>query len=101
LPGKQSNFPELVMTRFFMAGAAVALLLGGATSAEAQFQTLPPMQTLAPAPFQIQPALPETMPTWAQDQLSGTAQHNIAATPDCGAANPQGGIPSMWSGTCP
>ena len=36
------------------------------------------------------------------DDPSGTAQHNIAATPDCGAANPQGGKPSpMITGTCP
>ena len=89
------------MTRFLMAGTVVALVLGGALSAQAQVQTLPPTQILTPLPFQIQPALPETMPTWAQDPLAGTAQHNIAATPDCGAANPQGGIPSMRGGTCP
>jgi hypothetical protein len=89
------------MTRFVVVGVAIVLVLGSALSAEAQIPTLPPTQALAPLPFQIRPALPETMPTWAQDPLSGTAQHNIAATPGCGAANPQGGIPSMWSGTCP
>jgi hypothetical protein len=42
-------------------------------------------------------------PTWSpySDDLAGTAHHNIAATPGCGAANPQGGIPSMVTGTCP
>jgi hypothetical protein len=35
------------------------------------------------------------------DDISGTAMHSITATPGCGAANPQGGIPSMVTGTCP
>jgi hypothetical protein len=89
------------MTRSLMAGTAFAVVLASAGLAEAQTQALPPTQTLYPAPFQIRPALPETMPTWSHDALSGTAEHNIAATPGCGAANPQGGIPSMWTGTCP
>jgi hypothetical protein len=89
------------MTRFLMAGMAFALTLASAGLAEAQTQALPPTQTLYPPPFEIRPALPESMPTWSQDALSGTAEHNIAATPGCGAANPQGGIPSMWSGNCP
>ena len=89
------------MMRFLMAGMAFTLALAGAGLAEAQMRTLPPTQTLYPPPFEIRPALPDSMPTWSHDPLSGTAEHNIAATPGCGAANPQGGIPSMWSGTCP
>jgi hypothetical protein len=57
-----------------------------------------------PSPlFPIAPAPPEMFPTWSpySDDLAGTAHHNIAATPGCGAANPQGGIPSMVTGTCP
>jgi hypothetical protein len=83
-----------------LAGAAFAVALGSAAGAVAQVQLQPPPQPLY-VPFQIQPALPESMPTWSHDEISGTAQHNIAATPGCGAANPQGGIPSMWSGNCP
>ena len=89
------------MTRSLIAGAVLVLALASPGLAEAQMQTLPPTQPLSPAPFQVRPALPDSMPTWSQDALSGTAQHNIAATPGCGAANPQGGIPSMWSGNCP
>ena len=87
------------MTRLLITGAALAVVLAGAGLAEAQ--TLPRSPVLSPPPFQIRPALPETMPTWSWDDSSGTAQHNIAATPDCGAANPQGGIPSLVTGTCP
>jgi len=89
------------MTRFLMAGVAFAVTLASAGLAEAQVQLLPPTQPLYAAPFEIRPALPDSMPTWAHDTLSGTAEHNIAATPGCGAANPQGGIPSMWGGNCP
>jgi hypothetical protein len=71
----------------------VALLIAGVATA----------QPYAPAPFPIAPAPPEMFPTWSpySGELSGTAHHNIAATPDCGAANPQHGIPSMVTGTCP
>jgi hypothetical protein len=71
--------------------AAAALMAGSAVA-----QSYPPLFPVAPAP-------PEMFPTWSPygDELSGTAHHNIAATPDCGAANPQGGIPSMVTGTCP
>jgi hypothetical protein len=86
------------MTRLFVAGAALAVMLAAAGLAEAQ--TLPPYPVLSPPPFDVRPALPETMPTWSSDDMSGTARHDIAATPSCGAANPQGGIPSMFSGTC-
>jgi hypothetical protein len=83
---------EFAMTRFLIAGPALALVLAGASLAEAQ---------VPPRPLVLTPALPETMPTWSQDETSGTAQHDITATPGCGAANPQGGIPSMATGTCP
>jgi len=89
------------MTRSVIVGAVFVLALAGSGLAEAQTQALPPTQILAPPPFEIRPALPDSMPTWAHDPLSGTAEHNIAATPGCGAANPQGGIPSMWGGNCP
>jgi hypothetical protein len=84
-----------------LGGAVFAAVLGIAASAGAQVSFQPPPQPLYVAPFQIEPALPDSMPTWSRDEMSGTAQHNIAATPGCGAANPQGGIPSMWSGNCP
>ncbi|HWB51794.1 MAG TPA: hypothetical protein VG651_21985 [Stellaceae bacterium] len=60
-------------------------------------------QSYPPPRFPVAAAPPEMFPTWSpyDDALSGTAHHNIAATPDCGAANPQGGIPSMVTGTCP
>jgi len=82
--------------------AALAAMLSLAGFAGAQPYYPPPYRPYpAYQPFAVQPAMPETMPTWSQDEMSGTAQHNIAATPDCGAANPQGGIPSMTTGTCP
>lgn len=87
------------MTRFLIAGAALALIVAGAGLAEAQ---VPPQPlVLTPPPYDVRPAMPETMPTWSHDDALGTAQHDITATPNCGAANPQGGIPSMASGTCP
>jgi hypothetical protein len=87
------------MRRVFTVGAVLAALLAGAGSAAAQNPAAP--LVLTPPPFEVRPALPETMPTWSLDNTSGTAQHDIAATPNCGAANPQGGIPSMVTGTCP
>jgi hypothetical protein len=99
--GSDVSLLEPIMKRAFMAGAIVAAALGLAAAADAQaYYPLPP-------PLQLQPAMPESMPTvepfsaTAADDLSGTAQHTITATPDCGAANPQGGIPSMVTGTCP
>ena len=83
-----------------VAGAAFAAVLGIAAVAAAQPPPQIQFQPLYAPPFEVQPALPDSMPTWSRDELSGTAQHNIAATPDCGAANPQGGIPTM-SGLCP
>lgn len=89
------------MKRLLVAGAIVAAALGCAATANAQaYYPLSP-------PLRLSPAMPESMPTvepfsaMAPDEVSGTAQHNITATPECGAANPQGGIPSMVTGTCP
>ncbi|MFZ2004176.1 MAG: hypothetical protein WB697_14710 [Stellaceae bacterium] len=89
------------MKRLLAAGAMVVVALGFAATSDAQaYSPLPP-------PLQLRPAMPESMPTvepfsaTAPDDLSGTARHNITATPECGAANPQGGIPSMVTGTCP
>ena len=86
------------MKRSLIAGAIFVAALGTAGLAAAQ--------PYYPPPFQIRPALPETMPTVSPysgtlDDLSGTTKPTIAATPGCGAANPQGGIPSMVTGTCP
>ena len=86
-----------------LAGAMVAAALGFAGTAYAQAY---PVLPLSPT-FQVRPAMPESMPTIqpfsadAPDDISGTAMHTITATPGCGAANPQGGIPSMVDGTCP
>ena len=82
------------MKRSLLAGALVVATLGIAQSAIAQVYY---------PPFQVRPAMPETMPTVSPypDELSGTSKPTITATPDCGAANPQGGIPSMVTGTCP
>ena len=57
-------------------------------------------------PFPIAPATPETMPTVSPyggllGPLSGTSKPTITATPECGAANPQHGIPSPFTGNCP
>lgn len=89
------------MKRSLLAGALVAATLGFAAAADAQaYYPLSP-------PLELRPAMPDSMPTvepfsaTAPDDLSGTAVHSITATPDCGAANPQGGIPSMVTGTCP
>lgn len=89
------------MKRAFIVGAILAASFGWAAVADAQ--TYYPLSP----PLQLQPAMPESMPTvepfsaTAPDDVSGTAQHTITATPDCGAANPQGGVPSMVTGTCP
>lgn len=86
------------------AGAAAFVVAAGmAAAAVAQ-----PAQPLSPPSFfVVRPALPESMPTvepfsdLSPDNVSGTAMHSITATPGCGPANPQGGIPSMMTGTCP
>jgi hypothetical protein len=89
------------MKRSLIAGVVFAAGLGLAAAANAQaYYPLSP-------PFVLRPAMPESMPTvepfssTAPDDVSGTSVHTITATPDCGAANPQGGIPSMVTGTCP
>jgi hypothetical protein len=80
------------------AAFGVALLIAGVATA----QSYAP-QSYAPPAFPIAPAPPEMFPTWSPygGEQSSTARHNIAATPDCGAANSQHGIPSMITGTCP
>jgi hypothetical protein len=88
------------MRRLLVAGAVFVASLGIGGLAQAQ------TYYLAPPPVQIEPALPSSMPTVSPysgrlDDLAGTSKPTITATPDCGAANPQGGIPSMVSGTCP
>ncbi|HWD60312.1 MAG TPA: hypothetical protein VG308_18660 [Stellaceae bacterium] len=88
------------MKRSLAVGAVLVAALGIAPLAHAQ------PYPLYPPPFQIRPAMPESMPTVSPyagliDDPSGTARPTIAATPDCGAANPQGGIPSPVTGTCP
>jgi hypothetical protein len=92
---------ESIMKSFLVAGAIAVAALGYAAAADAQaYYPLSP-------PFQLRPALPDSMPTvepfsaTSPDDISGTAMHSITATPGCGAANPQGGIPSMVTGTCP
>jgi hypothetical protein len=86
------------MKHSLIASAVFVAALGVTGLAQAQtYSYYPPLYP----PFQIQPAMPETMPTWSPSELSGTSHPTIAATPDCGAANPQGGIPSMATGTCP
>jgi hypothetical protein len=89
------------MKRLLIAGALFAAALGLTNAAEAQgYYPLSP-------PLVLRPAAPESMPTvepfsaLAPDDVSGTSMHTITATPDCGAANPQGGVPSMVTGTCP
>lgn len=89
------------MKHSLIAGAIFAAGLGLAATANAQaYYPLSP-------PLVLRPAMPESMPTvepfsvTAPDDVSGTSVHTITATPDCGAANPQGGIPSMVTGTCP
>ena len=89
------------MKRLLLAGAVAGTALGFAAAANAQ------AYPLSPTPLELRPAMPDSMPTvepfsaTAPDDISGTAKHTITATPDCGAANPQGGIPSMVTGTCP
>ncbi|HTW54010.1 MAG TPA: hypothetical protein VME45_19140 [Stellaceae bacterium] len=89
------------MKRLLVASAMFAAAFSLATAADAQgYYPLSP-------PVVLRPAMPESMPTiepfsaLAPDDVSGTSTHTITATPDCGAANPQGGVPSMVTGTCP
>ncbi len=87
------------MKRTLIAAAAVVAGLALPPLAGAQSYA-------APRPFPLHPALPSTMPTVSPyanllDDNSGTALPTVTATPDCGAATPQYGIPAMTSGTCP
>jgi hypothetical protein len=76
-----------------------ALSIAGLAEAQTYYPSYPP--------FPLAPAMPSSMPTVSPysarlpDSLTGTSKPTITATPDCGAANPQGGIPSMTTGNCP
>ena len=77
------------MTRLLIAGAVLAATLGTATLGQAQ--DYPAQRAVSYRIVRIIPNLP-----------SDTRRRDIAATPDCGAANPQGGMPSSVSwGGCP
>jgi hypothetical protein len=82
------------MKRPLLAGVVLTVLLGMAGSAGAQ-PHYPPVR-IPPAPPPSETTANPTRP----DDLSGTARRSIAATPDCGPANPQGGIP-LKDGNCP
>ena len=80
------------MRRLLLAGAMFAMALGIATVAQAQ--TYPPHPTYRGMSFKIVRIIPNAP--------SDTTRHSVAATPSCGAANPQGGIPtSVTWGECP
>jgi len=87
------------MHRSLVGAVVLTIALGAAAAAKAQ-------PYYYSRPFPIAPAMPESMPTVSPhggvlDDLSGTSRPTITATPGCGAANPQGGIPSPVTGTCP
>jgi hypothetical protein len=88
---------ELTMKRPLIAGAVVVMALGIAGSAHAQPKY--PTVQIPPAPdihtaFSADPYLP------APADVTGTAQHPVDASPECGPANPQGGI-RLPDGNCP
>lgn len=76
------------MNRLLAAGLALAALLG-ASGPAAAYQPLPT------------PTGRDDFGAWPYP-LSDTARHDVLASPSCGAANPQGGIPTgvTW-GDCP
>jgi hypothetical protein len=88
-------FLEYMMKRILLAGLTLAASLGLAAAANAQLY--PPFPGSYQSLYDLYPTLP-TLPFG----LSGTARHDVSADSDCGAANPQGGIPSAvtW-GYCP
>jgi hypothetical protein len=100
LPGKsltrQRVYPitgaDNEATAFARAVFAAALFVAGA--AMAQPYPPPPDPNMS---YRIVGVIPNSA-----DPLSDTRRHSIAATPDCGATNPQGGVPSSvtW-GECP
>jgi len=53
-------------------------------------------------PTSADPAMSYTIVGVIPNGLSDTRRNSIAATPDCGPANPQGGIPTSTTwGSCP
>jgi len=88
------------MNRSLIAGAALAAMLGLAGLAQAQEDPVPPPPlgsaigtglTMTHGPYSLAPPPP----------VSDTRRNAVAA-PGCGAASPQGGIPTSttWGG-CP
>ncbi|HTZ35951.1 MAG TPA: hypothetical protein VMB84_07990 [Stellaceae bacterium] len=91
------------MTRFLVAAAAFAASVGLAGVADAQ--PIPPPPSPYNSAVGTGPILtygPNTMPPPAPADVTGTARRPVAATPECGPANPQGGVPTTttWGG-CP
>ncbi len=84
------------MKRPLIAGALVAMALGIAGSAHAQPNY--PVVHIPPAP-DIHAAFSQD-PYLTPPDVVGTARPPIKATPECGPANPQGGIP-LPNGDCP
>jgi hypothetical protein len=90
------------MNRLLIVSAALAAMLGSAGLAQAQSNFPPPPPPLGSAigtgptmthgPYSMAPPPPP---------LSGTRE-NPAAAPGCGAASPQGGVPTSTNwGNCP
>jgi hypothetical protein len=83
---------EPTMQRLLFAGALFATMLGMAEWAGAQ--PYPAQQADPPMAYRIVRIIPNPPPD--------TARGDVAVTPGCGAANPQGGIPtSVTWGQCP
>jgi hypothetical protein len=78
------------MTRLLLAGAVLVSALGLAIPASAQ--PYPPRPS-EPMYYRVIRILPDT---------SDTRRDPVGVSPNCGAANPQGGVPSAvtW-GDCP
>jgi hypothetical protein len=87
------------MNRSLIVGAALAAMLGFAGLAQAQGNPAPPPPASAIGSGPLMTHGPYPM---ASPDLVGTARRDKAATPSCGAANPQGGTPTpvTW-GDCP
>ncbi|HZK90549.1 MAG TPA: hypothetical protein VFC56_10420 [Stellaceae bacterium] len=81
------------MNRFLLAGLALAVGVG--TAAVADAQTTPPVSSATTQ------SLYDFYPMSPSSPLD-TTRRDVLANPSCGAANPQGGIPSAvtW-GSCP
>jgi hypothetical protein len=83
---------ERTMKRSLIAGAAFAMVLSSVGLAKAQPYPARPSG----------PAMSYTIVRVIPNDSSNTTRRNIAADPTCGAANPQGGVPtSVTWGDCP